>query len=134
MTSGGLGDLHHVGIVVKNVDDAAAYFTDVLGLAIVGDEIAEDPGARLLYLDAGNVLVQLLEPVRDDAPIALWLREHGEGLHHVCFTAEDLRECEATLNDVSVSGIFRAGLGASAFFLKSEPSNVKIEVTGPVGE
>lgn len=123
--------LDHVAIAVHNADEAAAFFRDILGLAIVGDEIADDPGVRLVYLDAGNTLIQLVSPVRDDAPVAQWLRKNQEGLHHICFASTDLRQCEKYLNPDATSGIFKAGQGASAFFLTREPNNVKIEVTGP---
>jgi methylmalonyl-CoA/ethylmalonyl-CoA epimerase len=123
--------LDHVAIAVHDADEAASYFRDVLGLAIIGDEIADAPGVRLVYLDAGNTFIQLVAPVRDDAPVAQWLRENQEGLHHICFASTDLRHCEKYLNPGSTSGIFKAGQGASAFFMTREPNNVKIEVTGP---
>ena len=126
-----VGRLDHVGIAVHDADAAIPYYRDVLGFAVVGDEIARDPGVRLVYLDAGNAFIQLVQPVRDDAPVALWLASHPEGLHHVCFRSDDLRQCERQLNGGPASAIFRAGRGDDAFFLDDEPNNVKIEIVGP---
>jgi methylmalonyl-CoA/ethylmalonyl-CoA epimerase len=125
-----LGRLDHVGIAVHDADAAIPYYRDVLGLPLVGDEVAPDPGARLVYFDAGNAFIQLVQPVRDDAPVALWLATHPEGLHHVCFRSDDLRQCERQLNGGAASTIFRAGRGDDAFFVGDEPNNVKIEVVG----
>lgn len=125
-----VGRIDHIGIAVHDADAAIPYYRDVLGLTLVGDEIAPDPGARLVYFDAGNTFIQLVQPVRDDAPVALWLATHPEGLHHVCFRSDDLRQCERQLNGGSASAIFRAGRGDDAFFLADEPNNVKIEVVG----
>jgi methylmalonyl-CoA/ethylmalonyl-CoA epimerase len=131
MISSHVGRLDHVGIAVRDADAAIPYYRDTLGFPVVGDEIATDPGVRLVYLDAGNAFIQLVEPVRDDAPVAVWLQTHPEGLHHVCFRTDDLRACERELNGPGDSSIFRAGRGDNAFFLTTEPSNTKIEIVGP---
>jgi len=131
MGKNAVGGLDHVGIAVHDADAAIPYYRDVLGFDLVGDEIADAPGVRLVYFDAGNALIQLVQPVRDDAPVAMWLTAHPEGLHHVCFRSDDLRQCERQLNGGGESAIFRAGRGDDAFFLDAEPNNVKIEIVGP---
>jgi methylmalonyl-CoA/ethylmalonyl-CoA epimerase len=130
MTTSHVGRLDHIGIAVRDADAAIPYYRDVLGFPLVSDEIASDPGVRLVYFDAGNAFVQIVQPVRDDAPVAVWLATHPEGLHHVCFRSDDLRECERQLNAGAASTIFRAGRGDEAFFLADEPNNVKIEIVG----
>jgi len=130
MTTSHVGRLDHIGIAVRDADAAIPYYRDVLGFPLVADEIATDPGVRLVYFDAGNAFLQIVQPVRDDAPVALWLASHPEGLHHVCFRSDDLRECERQLNGGPASAIFRAGRGDEAFFLTAEPNNVKIEIVG----
>ncbi|HLH59015.1 MAG TPA: VOC family protein [Streptosporangiaceae bacterium] len=116
----------HVAIAVRDADAALPYYTQRLGLPVIGDEIAEEPGVRLVYLDAGNTFVQLVQPVRP-GPVAGWLDEHGEGLHHICFAAPDLAEVLGTLGDSAP--IFRGGRGRNACFLSDRPNNVAVELT-----
>lgn len=132
LTTRTLGAIDHVAIAVRDADKSIPYYRDVLGLPLVGDEVADQEGVRLVYFDAGNVLVQLVQPVRDDAPVASWLDDHDEGLHHVCFYTDDLVGCAALFNGdkLGSESTFPAGRGGSAFFMITEPNNVKIEVTG----
>jgi methylmalonyl-CoA/ethylmalonyl-CoA epimerase len=123
--------LDHVGIVVGNTEVALTHFRDRLGLPVVAvDEPPEVP-VLLTYLDMGNAYLQLVEPLDDDSPIAKWLEEHGEGMHHLCFGVDDLL---ATLDEMRPPGAVQppmgSGRGFPAAFIAGEPHHgVRIECT-----
>lgn len=123
-----LDRVDHVAIAVRDASKAQKYFSGTLGLTVVGDEIAEVPGVRLVYLDAGNTFIQLVEPVREGS-ISRWLADHGEGLHHLCFATTRIEDLLATLPDEESAPIFPGGRGRRACFLLGEAHNVKIEIT-----
>ena len=75
------------------------YFEGRLGLSLVHQEELEEPRVRLTYLDAGNVFIQLVEPLDDDSVAAAWLREHGDGVHHLCFAYPDAIEAAVALGE-----------------------------------
>jgi len=82
--------LHHVGIVVRDADAAMETYRRTVGLEPVA--IEEFHGiARVAFLRAGDALLELIEPLTDDTPWAVALRERGEGVHHLAFEVEDLR-------------------------------------------
>ncbi|MGH2945549.1 MAG: VOC family protein, partial [Solirubrobacteraceae bacterium] len=81
--------LDHVAVVVRCTERALEHFGARLGLPVVASEELRTPHVRLTYLSTGNAYLQLVEPLSRDGPIAEHLREHGEGLHHVCFGADD---------------------------------------------
>jgi len=121
--------LDHVAIAVRDADQAIPYYRDVLGLPVVGDELAEEPGVRLVYLDAGNSLLQLVEPAREDGPVAEFLDQYGEGLHHVCFATDDMADAVARLDGTGQTRIFRGGRDRLACFLVERPNGVRVELT-----
>lgn len=95
--------LHHVGIAVKDGGDAAELWRELLGLRETGRYRVDEFGILALFLapegeraPAGGFL-ELLEPVTADSPVARYLDRRGEGLHHVCFEVEDIRETLAAL-------------------------------------
>jgi methylmalonyl-CoA/ethylmalonyl-CoA epimerase len=90
----------HIGIAVKALAESLPFFRDVLGL----EEIALDDsdGARIVGFTAGESLVELLEPDEAGSPIARYLAKRGPGLHHICFSVDDL---EATLDRCRAAGI-----------------------------
>jgi methylmalonyl-CoA/ethylmalonyl-CoA epimerase len=52
----------HIAIAVRDIDRALPYYVETLKLPVVGDELLPDMGVRLVYLDAGNTFIQLVQP------------------------------------------------------------------------
>ena len=90
----------HVGIAVKSIDTLIPFYRDVLGLPDV--PLDDSDGARISGLAAGDSLVELLEPADSGSPIAKFLEKRGPGIHHICFTVDDL---DATLARCRQAGI-----------------------------
>jgi methylmalonyl-CoA epimerase len=89
-----LKKVHHVGIVVRSLEDAYRLYRDALGLHVHKTAVVEDQGVRAALLTCGRSEVELLEPIGDDTGVARFLRRGG-GLHHVCFETDDVvRELE----------------------------------------
>jgi methylmalonyl-CoA/ethylmalonyl-CoA epimerase len=78
----------HIGIAVESIEDALAFYRDVLGLSPGGPEEAD--GARIVSLPFGGSQVELLEPRIGDGPIAKYLARRGPGIHHICYRVPDL--------------------------------------------
>lgn len=82
--------LDHVAFLVANTEMALATFRDRFGLVVVSQEVNDEAHVRMTYLDAGNALLQLIEPLSEESPLAPVLRNHGEGIHHICFAVDDV--------------------------------------------
>ncbi len=122
--------LDHVAVVVRNTGDALGYFRDALGLAVHSSEEIVAPHVRLTYLDAGNAFIQLVEPLDPDGPLAEWLDEYGEGLHHICFGVDDVSQAVAALSDDGAPVALGTGRGrVSGFLSTSGGHGVRIECT-----
>jgi methylmalonyl-CoA/ethylmalonyl-CoA epimerase len=121
--------LDHVAIAVAETEAALSYFRDVLGLVVVHTEVNESVGVRLTYLDAGNVWLQLVEPVRDDSSIAEHVRAFGEGLHHICFAVDDVEHAARLLGNGGEVQL-GSGRGRPAAFAAGEPCHgTRVECT-----
>lgn len=82
--------IDHLGIAVRNLDEATAPYL-LLGLVqIVEDEIIASQNVKVRALKVGESLLELLEPTSPESPIAVFLDKKGEGLHHVAFRVENL--------------------------------------------
>ncbi|MFL5571915.1 MAG: methylmalonyl-CoA epimerase [Gemmatimonadaceae bacterium] len=90
----------HIGIAVQALGESLPFFRDVLGLREVPLDDAD--GASIVGLSAGESLVELLEANDPESPIARYLMKHGPGVHHVCFSVDDL---EATLERCRRAGV-----------------------------
>ncbi len=84
-----IGPAHHVGIAVLRLDPAIARYR-ALGLELDYVEDVPAAGARVAFLKAGPVHVELVEPLGPDSPVARFLERRGEGLHHLAFSSPDI--------------------------------------------
>ena len=90
----------HIGIAVRAIDQTLPFYRDVLGMRELPLDDAD--GARIAGLAAGESLVELLEGVAPESPIAKFVDRRGPGIHHVCFAVDDL---EAALARCRAAGV-----------------------------
>ncbi len=82
--------IDHLGIAVRSLDEAMAYYENVLGLTCEGREEVESQKVRTAFFAAGDVHIELLEPTSDESPIAKFLEKNGPGIHHLAFATDDI--------------------------------------------
>jgi methylmalonyl-CoA/ethylmalonyl-CoA epimerase len=73
---------------VKALSETIPFFRDVLQLREV--ELDDADGAKIVGLSAGEPLVELLEAGDAGSPIAKFVAKRGAGIHHICFSVDDL--------------------------------------------
>ncbi|OLC54660.1 MAG: methylmalonyl-CoA epimerase [Chloroflexi bacterium 13_1_40CM_4_68_4] len=95
--------LHHVAIVVQDLDAALALYRLTLGLDAREVKDVPDQGVRIAFLPLSGVLLELVQPTTAESGIARFLAERGRStLHHVCFAVDDLA---TTLRELEASGV-----------------------------
>lgn len=82
--------LDHIGIAVKNLDEAVAKYGKLLGLkpSVVTEVPREKVKAALLPAD--DFRLELLEGTAPDSVITRFIERHGEGQHHLCVEVDDI--------------------------------------------
>ena len=96
-----LTEIDHVAIAVSDLEAAIAYYRDTFGAEVAHRELVESDGVEEALLRVADSYVQLLTPTRDDSPVAKYLQNRGEGLHHVGYRVDD---CAAALEAVKAHG------------------------------
>ncbi len=94
--------IDHIGIAVRSLDEALAFYSHALGLACVGRDIVPEQGVRVAFLAVGDCRLELLEPTSEDSPVGRFLSRRGEGIHHLCLAVENI---EAALDDLRARNI-----------------------------
>jgi methylmalonyl-CoA/ethylmalonyl-CoA epimerase len=122
--------LDHIGIAVRDTENALRYFTGQLGLEVVHVDVIEELAVRLTYLDVGNAYLQLVEPLNDSSPIAASLAQAGEGVHHICFGVDDVPSAAAELAETEDDVPLGRGRNRTAAFVPGPVRHgVRIECT-----
>jgi methylmalonyl-CoA epimerase len=94
-------EIDHVAIAVNDLESAIAWYADAFGALVTHREIVESDGVEEALVRVADSYIQLLTPTRDDSPVAKYLANKGEGLHHVAYRVHD---CAAALEAVKASG------------------------------
>ena len=79
--------IDHVGLAVRDLDQAIAFYARTFDVQVVHEEVNEEQGVREAMLAVGDSgsCIQLLAPLRPDSPIAKFLERSGEGVQQVAY-------------------------------------------------
>lgn len=93
--------IEHIGIAVKNIEDAAILFEKLLGVPSYKTETVETESVVTSFFQAGTNKIELLMATNPESPIAKFLEKKGEGIHHIAFDVDDI---DAEINRLKSEG------------------------------
>ncbi len=115
--------LHHIGIVVKDLDDTMNLYNRMLGTGPASLNEIPEAGILIANYQVGESALEFLEPA-PGSPLALVIEDKGEGLHHIAFEVDDI---ESELKKLD-------GLGVKLVDREPRPGpDGKIAFVGPEG-
>lgn len=133
--------IDHVGLAVRDLDAAIAFYERTFGLRSVHEEVNEEQGVREAMLAVGDSgsCIQLLAPLRPDSPIGRFLDRSGEGVQQVAYTVTDIEAVSAVLRGRGVRLLYdepRRGTAGSRvnFVHPKDAMGVLIELVQPAGD
>ncbi|MEM1563732.1 MAG: methylmalonyl-CoA epimerase [Candidatus Bathyarchaeia archaeon] len=95
--------MDHIGVAVKNLDDAIGVYRDILGFKLLGIHVLTERKVKVAFFSTGGeTQIELLEPLGSDSPVAKFLESRGEGIHHIAVKVDDI---EKTLEELKKKGV-----------------------------
>lgn len=94
--------IDHIGVAVKSIDTALAFWEKTLGVSCAGVEEVAEQKVKTAFLPLKDSEIELLEPTADDSPVAKFIEKKGEGVHHMALRVDDL---EAALAELKAKGV-----------------------------
>jgi methylmalonyl-CoA epimerase len=92
VSDSGFLKIAHVGIAVRDLDEAVEAWSARLGCEVAQRCEMPERGLRIAFLPVGESMVELLAPLGPDSQIARFLERRGPGIHHICFAVTDIEE------------------------------------------
>jgi len=130
--------IDHVGLAVRDLDAAVAFYVRTFDLRVVHEEVNEEQGVREVMLGVGDSgsCIQLLAPLRADSPIGKFLDRNGEGIQQVAYAVDDVDAVTQTLRTRGVRVLYetaRPGTAGSRvnFVHPKDAMGVLIELVEP---
>jgi methylmalonyl-CoA epimerase len=96
--------MDHVGVAVKNLDEAVKLYRDVLGFELKGVQVLKERKVKVAFFSmGGEAQVELLGALGGDSPVAKFLEARGEGIQHIAVRVDNI---EKALNELKQNGVF----------------------------
>lgn len=94
--------ISHLGMAVKNLEEAREFYRSVLKLESSDPIIGGDGTLRVSMVKVGEVSIELIEPIGNEGVMAKFLEKRGEGFHHICYDVDDV---SAAVESLKASGM-----------------------------
>ena len=111
--------ISHLGVAVKDLEEARNYYRSVFGLESSDPIIGGDGAIKVSMVEVGNAIIELLQPIGDEGVMAKFLEKRGEGFHHICYDVDDINAEVDSLKakGMDVMGEPRPGAEGMSVFL-----------------
>ncbi|WP_428742625.1 methylmalonyl-CoA epimerase [Tenacibaculum sp.] len=87
-----MNKIEHIGIAVKDLEKSNALFASLFGEAHYKIEEVASEGVKTSFFKSGPNKIELLEASNPDSPIAKFIEKKGEGIHHIAFAVDNIKE------------------------------------------
>lgn len=98
--------IHHIAIVVRDMDTALGFYRDALGLEVAERRQVPEEAVEIAFLPTGKGEdggeIELIRPLDAESGVARFLAKRGEGLHHICLVVENI---EAAMERLRAAGV-----------------------------
>ncbi len=126
--------IDHIGIAVKNMDEALKLYQDVLGLNLVDTEVVAEQKVKVGFIPVGDSEIELLESTAPDGPVAKFIESRGEGIQHLALRVENI---EQALEELKAKGFrlideqprYGAGKARIAFLHPKATGGILLEIS-----
>ncbi len=127
--------IDHIGIAVRNLEEALKLYTDVFGLRVKEIDVVADQKIRTAVIPVGETSIELMEPIGSEGPVAKYLEKRGEGLHHLSLEVNNIEDALQIMVNNKIPLVDekpRIGVGGNRIaFLHPKGTKVLIELVEP---
>jgi methylmalonyl-CoA/ethylmalonyl-CoA epimerase len=84
--------IEHIGIAVSDLSTSVPLFEKLLNSQCYKKENVESEKVITAFFKTGETKIELLESIDPEGVIAKFINKKGEGLHHIAFEVDDIKE------------------------------------------
>jgi len=94
--------INHIGVAVKDLNEAMKFYEENLGLEIEGTEEIKEQKVKVAFIPVGESRIELLQSTDPDGPVAKFIEKRGEGIHHIALEVDHIEEALQKLKEGGV--------------------------------
>ena len=133
--------IDHVGVAVRDLDEAITFYRDVYGMTLQHVETNEEQGVREAMMAVGDSTscIQLLAPLSPESTIAKFIDRSGPGIQQMAYRVADIDAVCATLRERGLRLLYDTPKRGTAnsrinFVHPKDAGGILVELVEPAGE
>jgi methylmalonyl-CoA/ethylmalonyl-CoA epimerase len=91
-----------VAIATESIAVMAEFYKSI-GLEVQSVETLKDQKIKVAVMKMGETTINLIEPTDESSPLARFLEEKGEGIHHITLQVDDITGQLEYLKELNVA-------------------------------
>jgi len=91
-----LDKIHHIAFAVHNLEDTIEFFR-IFEIYPFKKVTIEDRNMKAVLFKIRNIWLEYLSPISKESILANFLKENGEGIHHLAFQCNKIKELAGNL-------------------------------------
>ena len=121
--------LHHIGVVVRDMDKTVEYFQSIGANTSLPERIHPVSKNRIKNIQLGSLTLELIRPAEGKTPARDFSNKRGQGMFHIGFSVEGFEDEKAKMLETGAS-IVLSGQNLAYFEPPEAGCNVIMELMG----
>ncbi|MCX6147191.1 MAG: methylmalonyl-CoA epimerase [Candidatus Kapabacteria bacterium] len=131
-----ISHVNHIGIAVKDLEQAIENFRKIVGFTDVHTEIVSEQKVKIASFKIGEVLIELTAPTDESSTISKFIEKRGEGIHHIAFETDSIQNDLDSVKNLGINlineyPVFGAHEMLVAFLHPKSTNGVLVEFCQP---
>ncbi len=129
--------LDHIGMAVKDLDEATVRYQRLGPVTILGSEKVPSQKVDVRFIKIGETKIELLQAIDPESPVSRFIDKRGEGIHHIAFGVKDIfLQIERLRNEgfqILQDEPIRGAMGKWVFFIHPKSmGGTLVEICQPI--
>ena len=91
--------VHHIAFAVYDLEKSIHLLKTMYGLTVDREIVITDRKMKAVLFKIGEIWLECLAPISDDSPLNVFLKNKGEGFHHIAYHVASIKEASTQLTE-----------------------------------
>jgi len=103
--------VHHIAFAVYDLEKSIHLLKTIYGLTVDREIVITDRKMKAVLFKIGEIWLECLAPISDDSPLNVFLKNKGEGFHHIAYQIDSIKEASAQLPKDALFPVRKSNVG-----------------------
>lgn len=103
--------VHHIAFAVYDLEKSIHLLKTIYGLTVDREIVITDRKMKAVLFKIGEIWLECLAPISDDSPLNIFLKNKGEGFHHIAYQVDSIKEASTQLPKDALFPVRKSNVG-----------------------